>query len=113
MSLWRALKRILERLGLGVAVDLAVLFAGWVRFRRAGTTPLRAHQALVSLFCRTGGASNDLIHRLIARRRPSLTMDREGVLGVGEQELDQIACQLRERGYHVFERRLPADLRNR
>src|SRR6266850_1373937 len=112
MSLGRALKRILERLGLGVAADLAFLVAGWVHFRRAGTTPQRAHQALVSLFCRTGGASNDVIHRLIARRRHSLTIDGEGVLGLGQQELDQIACQLTERGYYVFERRLPANLRN-
>jgi len=62
------------------------------------------HKALVSLFCLTGGRSNDLLHRLVAARHPPLPLD----------DLDDvaapIAAQLRERGYCVFERRVPADV---
>ena len=113
MGLARALNRILKRLGLGAVLDVSVLFAGWVHFRKAGITPERAHWALVSLFCRTGGLSNDLMHRLIARRRSALNIDGEGVLGVRKEQLPQIADQLKEHGYYVFEHRLPTHLRDR
>jgi hypothetical protein len=111
MELARPLERLLKRLG--IVRDLAFLLAGWVYFRSAGTTPRRAHWALVSLFCRTGGVSNDLIHGLVARRRPPLNIDGEGVLGVRKEQLSQIASQLKERGYYVFDHQLPADLCDR
>lgn len=107
------MKRILKSLGVGVVRDLIVLFFGWIRFRKSGITPTRAHIALVSLFCQTGGTSNDLIHTLIARRRPPSRIDDGGILGLEEQQLQQVVSQLRERGYYVFERKLPQMLCHR
>lgn len=60
------------------------------------------HKALVALFCLTGGASNELLHRLVARRHPPLDL--------GDDDSARIAGGLRERGYHVFDWRVPADV---
>jgi len=100
-------------LGVGIVRDLFFLLVGWIRFRKSGATPTRAHMALASLFCQTGGTSNDLIHAFIVRRRPLMHIDDGGILGLDEQELQQVVNQLTERGYYVFERKLPADLRDR
>src|SRR5688572_15611138 len=113
LSARRPLKRILKMLGVGILRDLVVLFIGWIRFRKSGITPARAHQALVSLFCQTGGTSNDLFHTLIVRRRPPVRIQDRGILGLEEQQLPQIVSQLRERGYYVFERKLPRHLCHR
>lgn len=113
MVLRRHLKRLLKAPGLGTVRDLVSLLAGLVHFRWTGTTPRRAHQALVSLFCSTGGVSNDIIHKFVARRRYPFNIEGKGVLGVDEQQLHQITKTIRERGYYVFERRLPAEFCDR
>jgi hypothetical protein len=110
----RFLRRLLKKLGAQIVRDSVVLFFGWLRFRKSGVTPQSAHHALVLLFCQTGGTSNDLLHRFIARRRPPREIDAQGVLGnVGAPQLDAIANALRDRGYYVFEQRLPAALCDR
>src|SRR5215831_16306229 len=86
VALRRHLKRLLKAPGLGTVRDLVFLLAGLVHFRWTGTTPRRAHQALVSLFCSTGGVSNDLIHKFVARRRYPFNIEGKGVLGVDEQQ---------------------------
>jgi hypothetical protein len=106
-----AVKRLLKKLGAQLVRDFIVFLSGWFRFRRTGVTPLRAHQALVLLFCQTGGGSNDLFHRVIARRNPPLALDANGVLGnLSPHQLDSITSDLRERGYHVFDQLLPPSL---
>jgi hypothetical protein len=109
----RRLKRLLKALGLHAIRDAFRLFAGWRHFRRTGVTPPAAHQGLVSLFCLTGGASNDLLHRSVARRRPSLPVHGGGVLAIDETQLGEIARRLDERGYYVFAQRLPEELCDR
>jgi hypothetical protein len=114
VTLRAAVKRLLTVLGLHAVYDCCCLIAGWLYFRRTGVTPRRAHVSLVSLFCQTAGASNDLIHRFITARKPLLSIDCHGVLGTLDQEkVQDIASQLQERGYYVFDRRLSADLCDR
>lgn len=109
------LKRLLKKLGVQAVYDASCVAAGWLSFRRTGVTPRRAQGGLVSLFCRTGGRSNDLLHRLAARHRPPLALtETRGVLGeMNEPQLQAIRTQLEQHGYHVFEQRLPADLCDR
>jgi hypothetical protein len=59
------------------------------------------HKALVSLFCLTGGWSNDILHRLVALRRPAREAGGDAA---------RIAAQIRDRGYYVFDRRIPGDV---
>src|SRR5437773_10708418 len=110
MALGRRLKDILKLTGAGIIRDLVVLLVGWINFRRSGTTPQRSHVALVSLFCQTGGTSNDVIHAFIVRRRPPFRIDGSGVLGADDRELGHVVKQWLERGYYVFEYRLPSHL---
>jgi hypothetical protein len=60
------------------------------------------HKALVALFCQTGGSSNELLHRLVARRHPPLDL--------GDGDAARIGDELRERGFYVFDWRVPADV---
>ena len=81
------------------------------RHGRTGHTPEAGYQALVWLFCVTGGRINDVLSWLIARFRPPIALaGTRGVLG----EMDAArarACadRLRSDGYLVFERALPED----
>ncbi len=92
------------RLGLGAP--------GFLARRRTSDS---AYQAMVSLFCATGGKSNDWLSRGISLLYPPSPLDRaSGLLG----ELDQgrtsgIVEDIDRQGFHVFEQRLPEDLCNR
>lgn len=83
-------------------------------FRRS--TPWLSHQAMIWLFCVTRGRLNDFFSRAIAWIHPPYRFaSMNGVLGdMSDERLrKKVAQDLRERGYHVFERRLPDDLCDR
>lgn len=102
------LKRLARRTGLLAVRDTLLLTTGWIRFRKSGRTPNSAYQALVSLFCQTGGRSNDLLHRIVAASAPPAPISATGVLGsLSAADLDAIADKLRTRGFVVFPTRLP------
>jgi ectoine hydroxylase-related dioxygenase (phytanoyl-CoA dioxygenase family) len=91
------------------------LLFGSLRFVARGETPPSSYQSLISLFCQSGGASNDWLARLVSLLHPPYRLDdADGVLGnLVEADLDRVKRQLDERGYYVFERRLPDDLCDR
>jgi len=91
------------------------LALGAVRYWARGHTPDSAYQSMISLFCQSGGVSNDRLSRVVSRLHPPYALDAaQGVLGeFRDEDLDRITHDLEERGYHVFERRLPADLCDR
>jgi hypothetical protein len=107
-SLLSSLKAPLRTLVLNLRSAL-VLPYGLLRYRRSGRTPNAAHQAMIWLFCVSGGKFNDAMSRLIARRRPKLALaTKAGVLGeLGQERGQALAAQLRADGYVVFPAALP------
>lgn len=86
------------------------ILAGSIGYAIRGVTPAYAYQSMIRLFCLTGGRSNDLMARIV-RRRPYHLPKKIGVLGeMSEEELARVNGRLRDRGYYVFEKRLPNDL---
>jgi hypothetical protein len=91
------------------------LALGGVRYWAGGHTPDSGYQSMISLFCQSGGVSNDRLARMVSRLHPPYELDpANGVLGdFRTHDLARITHELDERGYHVFERRLPAELCDR
>jgi phytanoyl-CoA dioxygenase PhyH len=86
------------------------ILAGSFVFMFRGVTPAYAYQGMIRLFCLTGGYSNDILAKLFARR-PYQLAKASGVLGdMHERTLTHVTETLRDRGYYVFEKRLPSDL---
>jgi len=88
----------------------ALLFPiGVATYLTTGRTPPSGYQALVWLFCSSGGRFNDVLSRAIAKRRPKLTIaEPVGVLGEMTPPLArETAERLRRDGCVVFERALP------
>lgn len=91
------------------AVNLARFPYAALRFERRGQTDPWAYQAMVQLFCATGGRFNDWVSQLIrARSRPLGLPSPVGVLGdLQGPALATHTETLRERGYVVFPKALP------
>lgn len=102
-----SLRRILRLAIASLKVAVGLLFYGVTR-----RTPSFAYQGMIRLFMLTGGRSNDVLSRLIASVRGRYQLhNAEGVLGkLREEDLKRLAGRLRDRGYHKFDAKLPADL---
>jgi hypothetical protein len=88
------------------------LFAGLLAYSFSRRTPAFAYQSLIRLFTLTSGRSNDALARAIGWARGRYPVEGfDGVLGFRNRaELEDVVLGIRERGYHVFDRQLPADL---
>ena len=88
--------------------DTAYLLSGLAYYRLRRSTPERAYQSMVRLFCRTGGWSNDLISRGVSALRPPAEFPRhDGVLGtLDTSHRSTISTALERDGYYVFPQRL-------
>jgi hypothetical protein len=110
---------LLEQLGLkpaaAVGANLAKLSAGLPVYWMKGVTPDFAYQAMVELYCQTGGYSNDLFSGVIRALQPRVSFpNRDGILGaVGDSRMKGIIDNLNTRGYHVFDEKLPPALCDR
>jgi hypothetical protein len=94
-------------------IKLPVGFAVYLIFNK---TPAFAHQSMINLFCLTSGRSNDFISKVIGVfKRPYFISDANGMLGNMTEAVrrDSVVSTLREKGYYVFENRLPEDACNR
>ena len=91
-------------------LNLAVLPLGLIGHAVTGRTATWAHDALIQLFCATGGRTNDWVSRLLALRSRRLGFPGEpGLLGsTSGPELDAKVAELRDRGYVVFPAALPS-----
>ena len=91
------------------------LLVGLWQFSRRRATPGPAYQSLIYLFCLTGGWSNDLLARAIALKHPSYRWKEiDGILGkLSPQAVTDIANGIKEKGFHVFEQKLPSELCDR
>lgn len=118
-SLRRAAVSALNSLGLKDAVrfflDLGLLAIGISRYWVTGKTPSFAHHALVRAFCYSGGRVNDVLAFASARVHPPYRFpEANGILGnLGEAELAAVRKELDEKGWFVFERRIPSEICDR
>jgi ectoine hydroxylase-related dioxygenase (phytanoyl-CoA dioxygenase family) len=89
--------------------DLASLGYGMAVNSFTGHTPKASHEALVSLFTRSGGRTNDRLASIISLyRRPYNIAEKLGVLSpLSDSELTEIQSKLERDGYFVFDERLP------
>ncbi|MFZ5507783.1 MAG: phytanoyl-CoA dioxygenase family protein [Pseudomonadota bacterium] len=102
--------------GLCALRDWMHLALGWVMFRLTRKTPAYSYQALIRLFCRSGGAANDRISNWISLCNRT-QIDFTGLVGVlGSVEratlLGQVAT-LREKGFLVFPSALSSEICDR
>jgi hypothetical protein len=98
---------------MGGGLRVAELVAGMLIYAIRRRTPAFAHHSMISLFCLTGGRSNDILSRAIGLvRRPYRFSRAGGLLGdmLGKERREQAVSALLERGYCVFERVVPPDL---
>ncbi len=85
---------------------------GALAFALQGRTPPFAYRNMLQLFFTTGGTSNDAMSSLLAMaNRPYKLPDSHGVLGsLSEGDVRAIGSNIRERGYHIFEKLLSDEL---
>ena len=104
----------LRRLVLDVRAALVLPWGIW-RYYMTGRTPDVSQQAMIWLFCTTGGRFNDWMSRHIARRRPPLALpDTQGVLGdMGQARRSAFVEQLQRDGVVVFPSALPQEVCDR
>ncbi len=106
----RSLRRLVR-----ILLDVALLSTALIQFAFRGTTPRWAVESLVRLFCVSGGRSNDLLAKMASVLHPPRTLAaRAGVLAlIGKPGIEKILPVLRDRGYFVYEQRVPADICDR
>jgi hypothetical protein len=73
-----------------------------------------SYQAMIKLFCLTGGRSNDLLSSLIIFFNKKYYFDTtDGILQISDLDKREIALKnLNENGFHVFDDRLSSDICN-
>ena len=96
-------------------LDSVSLGAGWLVFEATGRTPYWAGMSMIRLFCASGGRSNDLMARMVSWRYPPRPIDpaRGALPALTAPELAAAAAEIRQRGYHVLEHRVPDDICDR
>lgn len=95
--------------------DIGRVTLGMLAFWWRRVTPGWAAQSMIRLFCTTGGRSSDILAAMVRLLHPARPLGgTDGVLGpLDNSAVEHIGATLRERGYHVFERRLPGELCDR
>lgn len=81
---------------------------GVIGYATTGRTPAAGYQAMIWLFCITGGRFNDWLSSLLSLLRPKVRFEtHSGVLGdLGGSRLGELRGRLETDGYLVFERAL-------
>ncbi|MEO8157951.1 MAG: phytanoyl-CoA dioxygenase family protein [Betaproteobacteria bacterium] len=89
--------------------DVTYLLSGIAAFVVSKQTPPFAYQALIRLFCQTGGRANDILSSFISRISPPLDLaSANGILGnLQPKEIDEIVRVLKTDGYYLFPHKLP------
>jgi hypothetical protein len=98
-----------------IVKDWIIVLAALAVFAVTGKTPLWTVQSLVRLFCASGGRSHDLIAKLLAARHPPRQLtEQPGVLApLVPAQIDEAAAALRERGYYLYDQRIPQPICDR
>lgn len=94
---------------LKIAMHAMRMLAGYGIFLVTRTTPDFAFRSMGSLFCHSGGRSNDVFSWFIGKTRPphaALSKARAPL----HDEHDRAIAALREQGYYAFGKPLPTDV---
>jgi hypothetical protein len=81
------------------------LLKGFQEYRKKGTTSEDAYQALVKVFCTSGGRVNRLLNFFITRARRPYKIAGESLV-LDAKELKEALQRLNEDGYYIFKKRL-------
>jgi hypothetical protein len=110
LGMLREIRRLIR-----LALDLLVLPAGWITYGVTGKTPDWAGQSLIRLFCASAGRTNDLMAKLVSLRFPAhhLQAEQSALAPLSADQIKLAAHALRERGFFVYEQRVPADICDR
>ncbi|MGZ3720452.1 MAG: phytanoyl-CoA dioxygenase family protein, partial [Bdellovibrionota bacterium] len=115
----KTLVAILDKLGFKtparISVDVFKISLGFFAHWWRGTTPNSAHRTMVELFCDTDGRANDAMSWVISKVHPPYHFPHSnGLLGqLDDSKLRDINRELDQKGYYVFDNRLPADVCDR
>lgn len=98
-----------------VVIHAARFAAGLIRYAFKGKTSASAHLGMIFLFCWTRGRSSDMLARIISWVRPPYDFPpKDGILKLAHgNECEQAVSSLRDRGYYIFQERLPDDVCDR
>jgi hypothetical protein len=97
-------------------VHTGKLIAGLLLYVASKKTLAFSYQSMVYLFCLTKGRSNDYLSFLIGILKPGYKFGKtaDGILGaMSGNEREIVISDLRNQGYHVFDKRLSDDLCDR
>jgi ectoine hydroxylase-related dioxygenase (phytanoyl-CoA dioxygenase family) len=96
-------------------LDVMRLLGGVCVHLATGKTPARSYQSMISLFCRSGGRSNDMLTAALKLFGGRVRLPRShGVLGdMQGDKLDRVVQDINEHGYCLFEKALPDDMCDR
>jgi len=112
----RALKRLTGRPIYGRPIYALLLVMGLAHYLLFKRTPAFAYQSMIRLFCLTQGRSNDWLSSAIGFfKRPGVFRNAPGLLGdMADPALrGEVVVALRERGYHIFPKRLSDEVCDR
>jgi ectoine hydroxylase-related dioxygenase (phytanoyl-CoA dioxygenase family) len=93
-------------------LDATTLCGAGLWYAVGGSSMPSAYQAMIRMFCRTGGSSNDFMSQCVRLFDRGATLPApRGDLGVASQaEAARIGDRLRSDGYYVFDQCLSADV---
>lgn len=95
-------------------IDIFRLLTGLRLFNKEGKTPEPAYQAMIRMFCLTGGWSRDFLAARTARRFPKYRMSAADLQnGLLQDPIDEVITHLNNEGYYVFQSRIPDDICDR
>ena len=101
----------IRQLGAGL-ISLPILLVLGAVHVLTGRTPAPAYQSMIRMFCLTHGRSNDLLAAFVGIfRRPVALPAPVGILGsLTPARVEEVAQEIRKRGFFVFEEQIPADM---
>lgn len=80
---------------------------GFKVYKKTGKTPEKAYQALVNMYCLTGGKFNESLHKEVKIPVKEKADQLEGALGhFAKKDFDSINTTLHDDGYYRFEKLL-------
>jgi len=96
---------------LRTARDFGQFSQGWLSHMLGRPTPPQSYQAMIRLFCSSGGKFNDALSGMIGMFSTKLALpDATGVLGdLRKTDIDSYVATLRDEGYLLFPAKLPVD----
>jgi len=85
------------------------LLNGLLEYSKTGTTTESAYQALINVFCRTGGRANRILNYLITKVRNPYAVQGESKI-IENVEISKAIKHLQKDGYYIFNNKISPEL---